>query len=118
MSKVIDNTSKTLADIIYSRIMETKQTNKDQIIKLASGNHAIFIKNFYPFNISMILLYNQDGEPICLSSDYIIHSVGIRYSDNNKQIRKMVKEIVDEYENVQIEDEMTIKFWTQCIDNR
>lgn len=100
MKEVLDKTTESLENIIYNQILEIKETHRSILISLPSRRHAIYIKDFYPFNIVLALIYHRDGETICLSSDEILEREGVRYSDTNKQIKRIVKDIVRAYENI------------------
>ena len=89
-----------LEKIIFDRIVETKQTRIDQIIQFESG-HCIYIINSYPFNIVMKMLYHSsDEESIKMNSDNIITSLGFNYNDNDTKVKRIVKEMVETYDDI------------------
>lgn len=100
MKEVLDKTTESLENIVYNQILKIKETHCSILISLPSERHAIYIKDFYPFNIVLVLIYHHNGEPIRLSSDEILEREGVRYNDTNKQIKRVAKDIVRAYENI------------------
>ena len=112
MSKNNNYGGMSLAEVLASRIKDSKERKMNQLIMLSSKRHAIYMINYHPFNIvAALVYYSENDQSVDLSSDNVIYTVGVRQNDTDKIIESRMKELVEVYDNIYSHEEALMNQW-------